>query len=906
MSIPILETKLFIPAPSQERLIRSRLHRALDAGLQGGHHLILVSAPAGFGKTTLIADWLKQVSTLKKPLANNNMAWFSLDSNDNELNRFLLYLVAALQQIDPDLGRDLENMLQSTQSSSIESSLTILLNQIATLSRQIVIVLDDYHLITNQFIHKTIEFFIENLPTQAHLVIITRADPPLPLARLRARGQMSELRAADLRFTLDETTAFLDQIMGLGLSTQQIAALETRTEGWIVGLQMAALTLRGKTDLANFIQTFSGSNKYILDYLMEEVVNQQSDQCQEFLLSTSILDRMNGKLCEAVSGQAGGQEKLEALEQANLFLVPLDDVRGWYRYHHLFGDFLKATLRQRKSEEEIRLFHHLASLWHQSEGFLEEAMIHAMAAQDYERAASMIDENIVQMLSQSEGPVLLRWIEKLPEEVSRGRPWVDIYRAYTLALSGRPDQANPLLRRAEERIDPDSPRASELMGHIAAIRSYNAHLMGDIDRVVDFAMLAEECLPEDHLIARGMSTYALAVTYFANDEMKLAVEASQKMLDIGKKLDRLLMVITALCDLASVSKVQGELHKAEEYYASALQWLEDKNGLDSRLRCPYEVGLADLMYQWNRLDEAYQHAVTGIEYCQRYRVPSEEVSGQITLMYVLLANGDIDRALEALRIAEKIVQNHYTRLAAKMEFNKARLLFWLAIGDMANARRSAYDEMSASEVELLALVRLRLALGQSFEARSMIERQEKKAHEGGRTGRLIEILALKALAAEAQNCPEEADELASRVLSLAVTEGYYRVFLDLGEPCCRLIKRLTVQTSKMASQGNGLGLLTRNYLDGLIKAFEKDSQVKKPGEAPERAINLANPAVESLTERELEVLQLVAQGLSNAEIASQLVFAASTAKQHLKNIYGKLNVHNRTQAVSRGRELGLL
>ena len=800
MSIPILETKLFIPSPSQDRLERPRLHRLLDAGLREGHRLVLVSAPAGFGKTTLVVDWLKLTSAQMQPRAKNQVAWVSLDSNDNDLNRFLLYLLSAFQHVDSSLGRDLKNALQSAQPFHLENSLTILLNQISALSSQIIIILDDYHLIRDQSVHNTIKFLIENQPIQAHLVIITRADPPLPLALLRARDQMIEVRASDLRFTLDESTTFLNQMIGVKLSTEQIAALDSRTEGWIAGLQMAALTMRGRDDLADFIQTFSGSNRYVLDYLMDEVVKKQSEQCQEFLLRTSILDRMNGKLCEAVSGQTEGQEKLDELEQANLFLIPLDDVRGWYRYHHLFADFLKTTLKRRKSEQEIRQLHHRASLWHQSGGFLEEAMIHAMAAQDYERAASMIDENIVQMLSQSEGPVLLDWIEKLPEDVAHGRPWVDIYRSYTLALSGRPDQADPLLKSAEERIDPDLPRAGELMGHIAAIRSYNAHLLGDIDRVIEMAALAEEYLPEDHLIARGMSSYALAVTYFASDEIDLSIDASQEMLDIGKKLDRLLMVITALCDMASASKAQGNLHQAQEYYETALKWLIDKNGLDSRLRCPYETGLADLMYQWNQLDKAYEHAVTGIEYCQRYRVPSEEVSGQITLMYVQQTKGDLDGALDAFRNSELIVKNHYIRLAEKMEFNKARVLHWLALGEINTAIHWADTGMSGSEIEQLALAQLLLALGQSGEARSLIDVMEKKAHEAGRTGRLIEILALKALIAEAQNFPDEADTIVSQVLSLAVPEGYLRVFLDLGEPYYRLVKRLVDQISKTETQ----------------------------------------------------------------------------------------------------------
>ena len=465
--------------------------------------------------------------------------------------------------------------------------------------------------------------------------------------------------------------------MGLDLPAEAVSTLERRTEGWIVGLQMAAISMQGRKqdgDLAAFVEAFGGTNRYILDYLMEEVLNQQPPAIQDFLIETSILERMCADLCElavqhgrkpATAGDS--QAILAQLERSNLFVIPLDDERRWYRYHHLFADLLKSTLRQRRSAEEIRELHRRASRWHQGEGSLEEAMIHAMAAQDFERAASMIEENIVSMLSRSEAPVLLGWIEKLPEQIVRGRPWIDVYRANTLALSGRLEQVEPLLEDVEKRIEPDAPQAAELLGHIAAIRAYAANLRGDAARVIEMAALAERYLPEEHLNARGMAAYALADTYFAGDDMDGASEASLKMLRVGEKTGRLLMAVPALCDLAAIKKVQGRLHQAEEFYDRARQWMVERKGLDSRVRCPYEVGLADLLREWNQLDAAYEHAVTGIEYSQRLGVYSLLVSGYVALMRILQARGDVEGALDALRNAEQVMQTHHVRLATRIE-----------------------------------------------------------------------------------------------------------------------------------------------------------------------------------------------------------------------------------------------
>jgi LuxR family maltose regulon positive regulatory protein len=891
VSTPLLATKLYIPPRRPSLVPRPRLMVRLEEALRLQRRLTLVSAKAGTGKTTLVSEWLHEQ---KRPAK-----WISLDRSDNDPRRFLSYLLAALHQ----LGIQSEpSRLETPQLPPAEALVAELINDVVASPIPFLLVLDDYHFIQNEWIHQAVGFLAEHQPPEMHLVLITRVDPPLPLARFRGRGQLTEIRDHDLRFTAEEAARFL-QVMGLDLPAEAVSTLKRRTEGWIVGLQMAAISMRGRKqegDLAPFLEAFGGTNRYVLDYLTEEVLSQQPPAIQDFLIETSILSRMCADLCDAVRSPGDARDSqaiLDQLERSNLFLTPLDDERRWYRYHHLFADLVNSTLKQRRSAEQVRELHRRASRWHQAEGSLEEAMIHAMAAHDFERAASMIDENVVSMLSHSEAPVLLGWIEKLPEPIVRGRPWLDIYRAYTLALSGRPDEAEPLLEDVEKRIEPDMPRAAEYTGTIAAIRSYTANLWGDTDRVIEMADLAEEQLPEEHLVARGMVSYALAVTYWAGDDMDSAIQASLKMFEIGRKLDRLLIAVTALCDVASAKKVQGQLRQSQEYYDRARRWLAERNGLDSRVRCVYEVGWADSLLQWNQLDAAYEHAVTGIEYCQRFGAPSEMTWGYVTLMRVLQAWGDSEGALDVLYDAEQVLQAHRVRQALRVEFETRRVALWLAVGDINAARRWAACCNGGSEREQIALARLSLAEGRASDAQHLLERQQALAEAGGRNGRLIEILGLQALALEAQDRAEEASVALFQAVSLGRPEGYVRVFLDLGWPLYELLERSAVSAP-----------LAGDYGRDLLDAFRQERQaqqnraVRSAAPTPTLAEALADP----LTERELEVLHLLAEGLSNKEIAGRLVVAPSTVKQHLKNIYGKLDVHSRTQAVARGRELALL
>lgn len=887
MPAPILQTKLYIPTSTQPHIARPHLVRALETGCQPGCHLVLVSAPAGFGKTTLVADWIRQSITKPPSPLKDRVAWVTLDSRDNDPGRFILYLLAGLQRLLPKIGQDYLDPWKTTSELALEPIFTALINQLSEIPGLSLIVLDDYHLITNPDIQKPLSYFIENLPNRTTMILISRADPPFPLARLRARGKIMELRPADLRFTHEESTVFLHQVMKIDLTEEQLAALTSRTEGWIAGLQMAALTMQSRDDLDEFIAAFSGSHRYILDYLLEEVLGQQSEQRQEFLLRTAILERMNGALCEAVSNQRAGQATLEALERDNLFIVPLDDVRGWYRYHHLFADLLNSLLQQQYTPEVIHSLHRAASQWFQENDFLEDALEHALAAKDYHRAAEAIETHLVTLFSRSEVPVLLGWIEKLPNEIVRSRPWIDVYRANTLALTGRAGEADALLENVEQRITPESANHAELLGHIAAVRAYTANLRGDASGCIEMAALTTQYLPEKYLTAHGMAALARSDAYIAQDDVEAADQALQEMLKVGEHTGEIMFGVPALCDLATLQKIQGHLHQAAELYQRAFQWMEDQNSLDTRVRCAYEFGVADLKREWNQLDEAYRHALTGDEI--RKRLGGYLVVGDLVLMRIYQARGDSKAALQAAFAAEKALRPNQFHLTTHLDFQTARIVQWLAVGDVDAASRWAKNCSGTSELTQIARARLHLAKGEFAGALNILQDQNRLAHAGGRYGRQIEILCLLALALKGIKRQGEVDETLKKAVYLARPAGYSRVFLDCGQPMYELLKGLLKQNTIESP-------LDVHYIRNLLDVFQTELGEDTIGGAPTGL----------LTEREVDVLRVLAEGVSNKEIARRLFVAPSTVKQHLKHIYGKLGVQNRTQAVARGRELGLL
>lgn len=867
---------------------RPRLITRLEESLHGQHRFVLVSARAGSGKTTLVSEW---VQNQKRP-----SAWLSLDAQDNEPLRFFSYLLESLRQ----LGLTIHPIRwENLELPPPEALVTGLINDITANAISFNLVLDDYHLIETTWIHQALEFLIEHQPPEMHLFLTTRTDPPLPLAQLRVRGQLTEIRDRDLLFTESETAEFFNQALELELPAAAVATIERRTEGWVAGLQMAAISIQGHRqggDLDSFLEAFGGTNRFVLDYLMEEVLHQQSAAIQDFLMETSILEQMCGELCDAVrlaqTETSDSQSILLQLERTNLFVIPLDDERRWYRYHHLFADLLQSILRQRRSAEQIQELHRRASLWYEEKQLPGDAMRHIMAAQDFERAASMIDENIVGLIdvyARGKVPLLLHWVEKLPEEIRRSRPWLDVYRANMLALSLQLDEVEAILDSVEQRVDRNSSRAPDILGHVAAVRAYAANVNGNVDRALEMADLVKTYLTgQENLIARATAAYALADTYAATDQVESASQALLDLIRIGEKTGQLLIIVPASCELAALNRIQGRLHEAENLLTRVYQWLVERNGLDSRVRCSYEFAITDLLRERNQLDAAREHVLTGLEF--RSRLGGYNVIGDLALMRVLQAQGDTRGALKALHAAERAVQIYPFQLALMIDFKVARVIQWLAAGDVEMASRWVKECNNGSEQEQIALARVQLAQGRASDAQTMLARQGLMAETGGRIGRLIEILALQAIALDIQGRTVEADAALSRAVLLAQSEGYVRVFLDLGQPLQKVLERVTKGAT---DAGGAMRTLLNAFPQGETGGFTLDS--------PATAL-----LIDPLTTRELEVLRLLAEGLSNKEIASRLVVAPGTIKQHLKNIGRKLEVHGRMQAVRRGRELKLL
>jgi LuxR family maltose regulon positive regulatory protein len=586
----LLKTKLHIPPIRLELVSRPRLIEGLDMGLD--RKLTLVSAPAGFGKTTLLSEWVTQFQ--------DRAAWLSLDREDNDEVRFWTYLVAALQTVHAGLGQDALQLLQAPQQPATQAILTRLLNQVTDLAQGVILVLDDYHLISDPAVHEGIAFLLEHLPPQMHVVISTRADPPLPIHRLRARGQLAELRSGDLRFTADEAATFLNAAMRLELAREDVEALEIRTEGWVVGLQLAALSLQGRADAHEFITTFSGGHHYVLEYLAHEVVRRQPEPVQHFLMQTSILDRLCGPLCDAVTGGDDGEAMLAHLRQHNLFILPLDDEYRWHRYHHLFADLLGNLLRKAWSPEYIQELHLRACDWYARNSFAADAVNHAVAAKDFERTAQLLEDNSLAMVTRGELTTLLRWIEALPGDVARGRPWLGIHQAWPLTFAGKADAAESLLQRIERQVALGDlrPDAEEILGNVAAMRAMLAMMGGNMPQAVELAHRADELLPAVNLASRNTILFVLASAYWAQGELVKAAQVLTEELESGRVSENLWTVVRTLCDLADLRLIQGQLRQATDLCQEALQWAEMRGARHFGTVGYALVKLGEIGYEW--------------------------------------------------------------------------------------------------------------------------------------------------------------------------------------------------------------------------------------------------------------------------------------------------------------------
>ncbi|GAP18872.1 LuxR C-terminal-related transcriptional regulator [Levilinea saccharolytica] len=929
MSAPILATKLYLPLPRSTVVSRTRLNERLNEGLLAGRKLTLISAPAGFGKTTLISEW---ITGCGRPVA-----WLSLDEGDNDPKRFLMYFITALQTIRPTIGAGVFGTLPSPQTPSIEAVLSNLINEIITVPDPFVFVLDDYHTIDSKPVDQALAFLIEHLPQQMHLVITTREDPDLPLARLRARDQLTELRAADLQFTQAEAAEFLNRVMGLNLSVEGIAALETRTEGWIAGLQLAALSMQGRSDTASFIQTFTGSNRYVLDYLVEEVLRQQTEAVQIFLLRTSILERMCGPLCEAVlcKPAGSGQEILEYLERANLFIIPLDNERCWYRYHHLFADLLRHRLfhsnplsfvdRQQEADERMdaQALNRRASEWYEANDSAADAIHHALAAKDFERAAYLIELAVPETRRNRQGASVMElgWLKALPDELVRFRPVLSVAYAFALFGSGEIEGVEARLLDAERWLHrmPNTREGTEtrpvgmivvdedefrrLPGMIALLRTAQALARNDMPATVKNARRVLELAPEDDYLMLGGAASTLGLTAWASGDLA----AAHRMINDGmgnvRRAGYISPAIGNAITLGDIQIAEGRLHEAMITYQRALQWATTPGIPVLRGAADMHVGLSNLYFEHNDLQTALQHLLSSRALGELAGLPQNPYRWCAAMARILAAQGDLDGALDQLDKAERLYDGNFSPNLRPIATSKVRL--WVtqgrlreALGWIREQELSVDDDLSyLREFDHITMARVLLALYQNDptslsiqEAMRLLERLLKAAEERGGMGSVIEILILQAMAYHAQGDLPAALEPLRKALTLAEPEGYVRLFVDEGLPMMQLLR-------EAASRG-----ITSDYTGKLLTAFEAGERKSQP----KADLASAQPLIEPLSQRELKILQLIAQGFSNREIGERLFLALDTVKGHNRRIFDKLQVQSRTEAVARAREFGLL
>jgi LuxR family transcriptional regulator, maltose regulon positive regulatory protein len=856
----------------------------------------LISAPAGFGKTTLLSEWINQKPEDGEQRTHpSRVCWYSLDDSDNDSARFLIYLISALQKVEANIGADVLGVFQSPQPPPVESILTTLLNEVSAIPDPFVLVLDDYHVIDVKAVDQALTFLIEHQPPQMHLVIATREDPALPLARLRARGHLTELRAADLRFTLSEAAEFLNQVMGLTLSTENITALEARTEGWIAGLQLAALSMQGQKDTASFIQSFTGSHQFVMDYLLEEVLQQQPANIQSFLLHTSILNRLCGPLCDAVllDPSISGQETLQYLERANLFLIPLDNERRWYRYHHLFADLLRQRLRQSlnaesgDAEHRLRELHIRASQWYEDNGFPMEAFQHAAAAHDIERAERLLEgKGIPLHLSGGVTPIL-EWLESFPPELMNARPSLWWRHAAMLLINGQTSGVGEKLQAAETALantlhgaEPDD-QTRDLIGLIALASATLALTRYDVKAMLAQSHRALEYLNPNRLFQRANANWTLGYAHVLLGDRVLARQAFTESVTFSQAAGAMFPLILATIGLGYVQEFDNELYQAAETYRRVLQWAGDH---PQQIIGEAHLGLARVLYEWNELEAAEQHTQESLHLAHKYEsIIDRFVISEVFLARLKLAQGDVDRAAAILKQTDTSVrENNF--IHRMPEVAAAQVLVWIRQGNLAAAAQLAETHQLST-----GQARVHLAYGDPSKALAVLETWRQHVEAKGWQDERLKVMILQAVAHHAQGETETAVELLGDALALAEPAGLIRSFVDEGAPMAQLL-------SEAVRRG-----IMPGYAGKLLEAFEAE----KPGVTQPSASG-AQPLIEPLSPRELEVLQLIAEGLSNDEISKRLFLALDTVKGHNRRIFDKLQVQRRTEAVARARELGLI
>ncbi|MEJ7837586.1 MAG: LuxR C-terminal-related transcriptional regulator [Thermomicrobiales bacterium] len=886
MSTDLLTTKLYIPTHQATVISRPRLSDRMNTAVQ--RKLTLICAPAGFGKTTAVSEWIRE--------RKDAVAWVSLDEGDNDPARFLRYMIAALQTRSAGIGIDVVSLLRSPQPPSMESLLTRLLNDIASQPDELVLILDDYHVIEAKQVERALTFLLEHMPPLLHLIITTREDPQLPLSRLRARGQMTEIRATDLRFTVAEAAEFLNTKMGLDLAESDIAALEDRAEGWIAGLQLAAISMQGHQDTAAFIQSFTGSHRFVMDYLIDEVLHRQQESVQNFLLDTSILDKLCGPLCDAVSGDSpgSGQVILDYIDGANLFLVPLDNDRRWYRYHHLFGELLRQRLLVRGATsggtgaDHVAELHIRASRWFELNNLEIDALHHAIAANDIARAERLIHGKGVPLYVRGGAAPVLSWLESLPPHVFANSPSMCLMFAGVLSIVGQVSRIESKLLAAEAAMQgrAETDGTSDLIGRIASMRSLVAVLSGDphqIETVILQSRRALEHLDPSNTSARAASTWQLGLAHLYQKNRAEARFAFDEAIAASETSGNLHVNILATTCLGNIQETDTQLRQASETYQQALRLIGQPPG---PVACEAHVGLARIYYEWNDLNVARQHGLLSAQLARQTQIPNV-VSSEVFLARLLLAQGDMDGAIDALAQTEQLVR---------------RKNFWFRMPDVASMQvRALLRQGNIPDAARLAqmhdlpisLARVHLAQRDPLAALALLESVRQQAEARDLRDERLTVIVLQLLAHQANGDAATAMHLLAEVMALAAPAGCVRLFIDEGLPMAQLV-------SAAANQG-----IDTEYASQLLVAFA--------GEFPDSSLRPSLPdhgssssPIDTLSPRELEVLHLISEGYSNQEISDLLFVALSTVKGHNRVIFGKLDVQRRTEAVARARSLGLL
>jgi len=917
MSAPLLATKLYRPLHRPGVVARPRLIERLNEGLALGRKLTLLSAPAGFGKTTLVSEWSAS--------SGLPVAWLSLDAGDNDPARFIAYLVAALQTIQAGFGAGLLVVLQTPQPPPTEAILAHLLNEVATIPNSFILVLDDYHLIDSQPVDHALAFLVEHQPRQMRLLIASREDPALPLARLRVRGQLTELRAVDLRFAPAEAAEFLNHVMGLNLSGGDIVALEARTEGWIAGLQLAALSMQGREDIARFIRAFTGSHRFVLDYLVDEVLQCQSEPIRNFLLQTALLDKFCAPLCNALTGRDDGKEMLAVLERHNLFLISLDDQRQWYRYHHLFAEVLQAHLADVQTGQ-VPSLHQRASAWYEQNGLPADAIRHALAAEAFERAASLAELAWPAWRWPVQCAEWLGWVKSLPQDVVRARPVLNVAYAQALLNAGQLEAAKDRLLDAQRWLETISDRPGvpptgmvvvdeaqfqSLPASLATVRAYHAQAIGDWPGTVMYTRQVLDLLPEEDHFMRGTATMLLGLAHWASGDLEAADRSFSYGMASRQKAGHIFYAINGATVLADMKMVLGHLHEAIRTCEHALQ-LANEHGE------PMPQGTEDVYTEISKLhreqgdlDAAAQDLATSKNLGQKVVLPDWQHRWCIAQARLKETLGDLDEALNLLDEAERLFVRTPLPNLQPISAMKARI--WVAQGRLTEAMGWAREQGVSvddapsylREFEHVTLARVLIAryksdqgTGSISEAIGLLERLLQAAEEGKRMGSVIEILVLQALAHQSQGDIPLALVPLERALTLAEPEGYVRIFVDEGKPMAELLGRIKVEACTAGQ---------KTYVHKLLAAFGAEGiHPSHLHVAQAQGSLILHPLVEPLSERELDVLRLLRTDLNGPEIAHELMVSLNTIRTHTQKIYAKLGVNNRRAAVRRAEELSLV